>query len=475
MNISFIDYNKRVENAEKKIEKYKQKIEDMLNSYDVRPSSFDELEERDKNLYNKYSEVIKKTENQRDKDQVKAKEMIAAGKTPLSKGKKAALGLAAVLVVTGVGYGVHNSNRPVVKNNTPKEDTDSLSQPQDGMNQNPTDGSLSSSDVDYSDGLNIPETNGQTPWYNNGFSIPGVNKQFPNVGTNQTPNVDDKGTSNSEVEEEPKLPSSYEEQPQVESLYGTVLTDINDEEQVYARAKYIKEKYYDVYLPQQYVTIEEVEEQLRQVNAGICKEVSVDSATYAINTINNLMFREEGNATDRVNGVTTERKETFGTLDLGIFCVDGTKGQMLLHQLSELRTGIIQGAGKEDVSDLQKQYAELFFSSALLQGYSSIDLNSLETGGMKYLTSIAFLNGATLCGDAKSLMVYDPIRCEERSFYDITNEFNYALCTVNMINDNGEKIDEVEDLNIMGSYLVEMVSNNYNSKSMQDDFSNILK
>lgn len=451
MNISFIDYNKRVENAEKKIEKYKQKIEDMLNSYDVRPSSFDELEERDKNLYNRYQEVIIKTEKERDKNQVKATEMAAAGKNPLSTGKKVALGLVAVLVVTGVGYGVHNSNRPVVKNNTPKEDTDSLSQSQDGMNQNPTDGSLSSSDVDYSDGLNIPETD------------------------EQTPSVDDKGTSNSEVEEEPKLPSSYEEQPQVESLYGTVLTDINDEEQVYARAKYIKEKYYDVYLPQQYVTIEEVEEQLRQVNAGICKEVSVDSATYAINTINNLMFREEGNATDRVNGVTTERKETSGTLDLGIFCVDGTKGQMLLHQLSELRTGIIQGAGKEDVSDLQKQYAELFFSSALLQGYSSIDLNSLETGGMKYLTSIAFLNGATLCGDAKSLMVYDPIRCEERSFYDITNEFNYALCTVNMINDNGEKIDEVEDLNIMGSYLVEMVSNNYNSKAMQDDFGKILK
>ena len=45
-----------------------------------------------------------------------------------------------------------------------------------------------------------------------------------------------------------------------------------------------------------------------------------------------------------------------------------------------------------------------------------------------------------------------------------------------MISENGEKTDEVEDLNIMGSYLVQMVSDNYNSKAMyEDDFGRKLK
>lgn len=480
MNISFIDYNKRVENAEKKIEKYKQKIEDMLNSYDVRPSSVDELEERDKNLYNRYQEVIIKTEKERDKDQVKATEMAAAGKKPISKGGKVALGLVAALVVGGAGYGIVNhfdlGKKLDTKNNTPKEDTDPLSPSQDGISQNPTDGSLSSSDVDYSDGLNTFGTNGQTSWYNNGFSIPGVNTQFPNVGTNQTPNVDDKGTSNSEVEDEPKLPSSYEEKPQVESLYETVLTDINDEEQVYARAKYIKEKYYDVYLKDRYVTIEYVEEQLRQINAGICESVSFESANNTIVVINDLVFREEGNATDRVNQVTNTREETSGTLDLGIFCVDGTKGQMLLHQLSEIRTGMIQGAGKTDISDLQKDYTELFLRSTLLQGYEAIDINSLETGGMKYLAGISFLNTATLCGDFREVIIEDPLTLEKISLQSVIDQFNNAECQTNVVDENGQKTDEVETLNYLGTYFFEMVSDNYTKKSMYDeDFGKVLK
>ncbi len=453
MNISFIDYNKKVENLDKKITKYKQKIEDILNSYEERPSGLDELEERDKALYKKYIEVIRKYEKSKTVAQEKARAMAEAGKFPLSRSKKIALGLAAALIVGGGGYAYLNSNQLNLgqsndKNDTPANNTDSLGQPKNDTmisnnNQNPNidEPSLddsTSSEVEYVDG--------------------------------QTPSVSDNNeTTNGETNDEPQLPNSYNEPTEkVESLYETVLTDINDEEQVYARAKYIKENYYDVYLPQQYVTIEEVEEQIRQVGAGICKSVSVNDATFAINTINNLMFREMGDAVDRLNNVES-RGETPGTLDLGLFCVDGTKGQMLLHQLSELRTAMIQGAGRTDISDLQVEYAELFLSSLLLQGYSSTDINSLETGGMKYLASITFQNAAPLCGEAKKLMIYDPIRCVKRSFYDITNEFNYTLCTVNMIDENGELTEDVEDLNIMGSFLVEMVSNNYTKKAMFDE------
>lgn len=458
-----MNINKKIERLEKKILKYQEKLRILAESYDPIAQSRDDLNEADKRKYDRYNEVIRKLNNQLDILQEQARARAQGGLGLVGSGKKKALiALVSIVAAGGLAYGayLYSNNNDKVLNNDDDQDLQGTMDPskdtQSGQSTDDTLGSNGQSSVE----------DDETFLTNNPFGFPNLDGVFEDKGTTNSAN------NNNAVE----TPGSYDNPQEKKGLFDTVLTDIYNEEQVYARAEEIKTKYYDVYLPQQYVTIDEIAEQIRQIGAGNCENVSVDSATYAINTINNLMFREEGNATDRVNGVTTERTETSGTLDLGIFCVDGTKGQMLLHQLSELRTGMIQGAGKEDISALQKQYAELFLSSALLQGYSSIDLNSLETGGMKYLTSIAFLNGATLCGEAKALMIYDPISCEERSFYDITNEFNYAVCTVNMISENGEKTDEVEDLNIMGSYLVQMVSDNYNSKAMyEDDFGRKLK
>ncbi len=457
-----MNINKKIERLEKKILKYQEKLRIMAESYDPIAQSRDDLNEADKRKYDRYNEVIRKLNDQLDilQEQARARAQGSLGLVGSGK-KKALIALVSIVAAGGLAYGayLYSNNNDKVLNNDDDQDLQGTMDPskdtQSGQSTDDTLGSNGQSSVE----------DDETSLTNNPFGFPNLDGVF-----------EDKGTTNSANNNAVETPGSYDNPQEKKGLFDTVLTDIYNEEQVYARAEEIKTKYYDVYLPQQYVTIDEIAEQIRQIGAGNCENVSVDSATYAINTINNLMFREEGNATDRVNGVTTERTETSGTLDLGIFCVDGTKGQMLLHQLSKLRTGMIQGAGKEDISALQKQYAELFLSSALLQGYSSIDLNSLETGGMKYLTSIAFLNGATLCGEAKALMIYDPISCEERSFYDITNEFNYAVCTVNMISENGEKTDEVEDLNIMGSYLVQMVSDNYNSKAMyEDDFGRKLK
>ena len=461
-----MNINKKIKRLEKKISKYQKKIRIMAESYDPIAQSRDDLNESDKSKYDRYDEVIKKLSNHIEILQEQASARAKGGLAFAGSGKnKAIIGFVAIVAAGGLAYGayLYSNNNDKVLNNDDDQDLQGTMGPskdtQSGQSTDDTLGSNGQSSVE----------DAETSLTDNPFVFPSLDGVFGDKGTTNSAN---NNNNNNAVE----TPGSYDNPQEKKGLFDTVLTDIYNEEQVYARAEEIKTKYYDVYLPQQYVTIDEIAEQIRQIGAGNCENVSVDSATYAINTINNLMFREEGNATDRVNGVTTERTETSGTLDLGIFCVDGTKGQMLLHQLSELRTGMIQGAGKEDISALQKQYAELFLSSALLQGYSSIDLNSLETGGMKYLTSIAFLNGATLCGEAKALMIYDPISCEERSFYDITNEFNYAVCTVNMISENGEKTDEVEDLNIMGSYLVQMVSDNYNSKAMyEDDFGRKLK
>lgn len=460
-----MNINKKIERLEKKILEYHEKLRIMAESYDPIAQSRDDLNEADKRKYDRYNEVIRKLNDQLDILQEQARAQAQGGLAFAGSGKKKALIALVSIVVAGVlVYGEYLYFNNKVLNNDDDQDLqgtmDSSKDTQSGQSTDDTLGSNGQSSVE----------DAEASLTDNPFVFPSLDGVFGDKGTTNSAN--NNNNNNNAVE----TPGSYDNPQEKKGLFDTVLTDIYNEEQVYARAEEIKTKYYDVYLPQQYVTIDEIAEQIRQIGAGNCENVSVDSATYAINTINNLMFREEGNATDRVNGVTTERTETPGTLDLGIFCVDGTKGQMLLHQLSELRTGMIQGAGKEDISALQKQYAELFLSSALLQGYSSIDLNSLETGGMKYLTSIAFLNGATLCGEAKALMIYDPISCEERSFYDITNEFNYAVCTVNMISENGEKTDEVEDLNIMGSYLVQMVSDNYNSKAMyEDDFGRKLK
>jgi len=426
-----INYEKKIKKEEKKIADYNAKIKNIYDKYETEIFSDDELQNADLIMVQYYRKVIEGCNARIDEYQEKAAAQVRGGLEISNKSnKKKAL----ISLVSVVGVGLLLFSACNTFNNNDGKD-----------NQN---------DDSYQDEDEIKDT--KDPLEDEGLTF----------GDDSEPEE-----SKNDLESKEK-----DESNKVESLYPIVLTDINDEEQVYARAKYIKENYYDVYLPQQYVTVQDVEEQIRQIGAGICEEVSFESANNAIVVVNDLMFREEGDATDRVNSVTTTREETLGTLDLGLFCVDGTKGQILLHQLSELRTGMIQGAGKEDISDLQKEYTELFLSSTLLQGYNSIDINSLETGGMKYLTGIAFLNTATLCGDFNQVKVENPLTLETTSLQSVIDEFNNAECSTTMITENGEPTYEEVTLNYLGTYFFEMVSDNYTTKSMYgEDFGYKLK
>lgn len=428
MNISFIDYNKKVENLDKKITKYKQKIEDILNSYEERPSGLDELEERDKALYKKYIEVIRKYEKSKTVAQEKARAMAEAGKFPLSRSKKIALGLAAALIVGGGGYAYLNSNQLNLgqsndKNDTPANNTDSLGQPKNDTmisnnNQNPNidEPSLddsTSSEVEYVDG--------------------------------QTPSVSDNNeTTNGETNDEPQLPNSYNEPTEkVESLYETVLTDINDEEQVYARAKEIVELY-DEFAPQYMVDVEYAADMLRYINGGVVNEVSREAALDVIKTFEVLMNNEYLYAKEIRNKGVTGREESVKTIDYAIFFKDNTRAQKLATKVTSYRSPIIKEP-LGDTKEYEQGFTTLLMNSWYNQGYQEISTYALETSGMSAVIDKLFLNTADVIradqSDTFNITVHEPIDDKDITLSKMIDKVNEANCLAEMTADNGETFE----------------------------------
>ncbi len=428
MNISFIDYNKKVENLDKKITKYKQKIEDILNSYEERPSNLDELEERDKALYKKYIEVIRKYEKSKTVAQEKARAMAEAGKFPLSRSKKIALGLAAALIVGGGGYAYLNSNQLNLgqsndKNDTPANNTDSLGQPKNDTmisnnNQNPNidEPSLddsTSSEVEYVDG--------------------------------QTPSVSDNNeTTNGETNDEPQLPNSYNEPTEkVESLYETVLTDINNDEQVYARAKEIVELY-DEFAPQYMVDVEYAAEMLRYINGGVVNEVSREAALDVIKTFEVLMNNEYLYAKEIRNKGVTGREESVKTIDYAIFFKDNTRAQKLATKVTSYRSPIIKEP-LGDTKEYEQGFTTLLMNSWYNQGYQEISTYALETSGMSAVIDKLFLNTADVIradqSDTFNITVHEPIDDKDITLSKMIDKVNEANCLAEMTSDNGETFE----------------------------------
>ena len=428
MNISFIDYNKKVENLDKKITKYKQKIEDIHNSYEERPSNLDELEERDKALYKKYIEVIRKYEKSKTVAQEKARAMAEAGKFPLSRSKKIALGLAAALIVGGGGYAYLNSNQLNLgqsndKNDTPANNTDSLGQPKNDTmisnnNQNPNidEPSLddsTSSEVEYVDG--------------------------------QTPSVSDNNeTTNGETNDEPQLPNSYNEPTEkVESLYETVLTDINNDEQVYARAKEIVELY-DEFAPQYMVDVEYAAEMLRYINGGVVNEVSREAALDVIKTFEVLMNNEYLYAKEIRNKGVTGREESVKTIDYAIFFKDNTRAQKLATKVTSYRSPIIKEP-LGDTKEYEQGFTTLLMNSWYNQGYQEISTYALETSGMSAVIDKLFLNTADVIradqSDTFNITVHEPIDDKDITLSKMIDKVNEANCLAEMTADNGETFE----------------------------------
>lgn len=461
MNISFIDYNKKVENLEKKITKYKQKIEDILNSYEERPSGLDELEERDKALYKKYIEVIRKYEKSKTVAQEKARAMAEAGKFPLSRSKKIALGLAAALIVGGGGYAYLNSNQLNLgqsndKNDTPANNTDSLGQPKNDTmisnnNQNPNidEPSLddsTSSEVEYVDG--------------------------------QTPSVSDNNeTTNGETNDEPQLPNSYNEPTEkVESLYETVLTDIDNDEQVYARAKEIVELY-DKFAPQYGVDIEYAAEMLRYINGGVVSETSREAVLDVVQTFEVLMNNEYLYAKEMRNKGKTGREESSDTIDYGMFFLDNTKAQKLANKINGFRSPIIENP-LVDTSEYEKGFTELLMNSWYNQGYREISAYALGVSGMSTIVDKLFLNTADVVranqDDKFDITVHEPIDDKDVTLSEIINDINQANCEIEMTYDDGTSgMQYVNKLTYdMQGMLMEAV---YNKQNYDENFSKGLK
>lgn len=439
MNISFIDYGKRAENFDKKIKKYDQKIIDLLNSYEDGPACYDDLDFNDRKLYDRYNEAIIKFTKKRDESQEKARVMAENGKIPLTTTQKVVSGILALSLLGGT-YLYLNRYNPVQndgKNNIPKEDTNSLDQ--SNNSKEPNVGGQEGPTVD-NDGLTPVEPGVAGP---QGEAGPVTEDQSPTANTN-----DDSLIYNDGVEDEPQLPSEQlpvedKDQNQKESLFDSVLTDIDNDEQVYARAKEIVELY-DEFAPQYMVDVEYAADMLRYINGGVVNEVSREAALDVIKTFEVLMNNEYLYAKEIRNKGVTGREESVKTIDYAIFFKDNTRAQKLATKVTSYRSPIIKEP-LGDTKEYEQGFTTLLMNSWYNQGYQEISTYALETSGMSAVIDKLFLNTADVIradqSDTFDITVHEPIDDKDITLSKMIDKVNEANCLAEMTADNGETFE----------------------------------
>lgn len=216
-------------------------------------------------------------------------------------------------------------------------------------------------------------------------------------------------------------------------------TDINDAEALSERAEEIVE-YFDKLVPASGMTLEKAEEFLKYINNGIVENPTYDDAAFVIDTINELMVAELAHASDVLNEVETERENKGILVDYSKFFLDGTQGQKLASEITRSRQAMITNAGK-DVSKYREEFTKLFMKSWILKGYNGEVINAyaLEYPGMEALIDLEFLNTCILVGEAKDMIVDNPITMEPISLKEMQTIANYEECPTGLVDEYGEE------------------------------------
>lgn len=440
-----INYEKKIKKEEKKIADYNAKIKNIYDKYETEIFSDDELQNADLIMVQYYREVIEGCNARIDEYQEKAAAQVRGGLEISNKSNKkkaliclASIGVASLLVFSACNT-FNNNDGKDNQNDDSYQDEDEIKDTKDPLED---EGLTFGDDSDIKDTKNPLEDEGLT------------------FGDDSEPEESKNDLESKENDESNK----------VESLYATVFTDINDEEQVYERAKYIKENYYDLYTPYLYITVEDVEEQIRHFGGGVVKNVGFDAATTVTDQVNDLMFMEKGNAVDLLNDVTTSRTESEVFIDYGIFFCDGTRAQRLASEISNIRINIMKNAKNGDVTKYREEFAELMMRSWVLQGYQAIDASALECSGSEMFIDLLFQNSASLCGDSDALIIEDPLEMEPVSFTEILIRADYVNCEAAVVSEDGSLSEETMIVNKSTSDFWGMVSEAYERKTSNNSY-----
>ena len=235
-----------------------------------------------------------------------------------------------------------------------------------------------------------------------------------------------------------------------------MLTDITDTEKVAQRGSELTD-IYNKYVP--YLGIDEdyAINAFNWINGGAVNNVSLDEGAFVIDTYVDLLVAEKGNAEDVICGRNSDRKTPTETIDYGMFFLDGTRGQKLANKLGKLRSDMILNAGK-DISEYQKEFAELFLNSWILRGHEEISAASLETSGMEAMIDLMFLNTAPLCGDPTKIVITNPADGKDITLAEIIQMANTDECEAELVDENGVVIETYDGLDKSTSDLIGMVS-----------------
>lgn len=414
--MNLIDYNKRYEKVCQKIDNYKNKIESIYSNYDPRPNDDSELNAADQNKLKHYREVIEKAEKDRDIYQERARSQAQSGIVLVSGKKKVIISVVALLTAGALTYGgvtlYKNVKGSIQKGEDKTQEDIDPSKSSDATENN----------MPYSYGNNVFYNFGQ-PGFENGFFSGSDVFSSTNTGT-----------------VEGKEETEENEEVQVNSLYGSVLNDIDDDDQVYSRAQEIV-KLYDKFAPQYGVDVTYVADMLRYINGGVVKETSREAALDVINTFEVLMNNEYLYAAEMRNKGETGRKESNETIDYGIFFIDNTKAQKLAVKISNYRSPIIENP-LGDTKEYEQGFTELLMNSWYNNGYEEISAYALESSGMSAIIDKLFLNTADVVrsnpSDTFDVTVHEPLEDKDVTLSAIVADINQANCEVEMTADNGE-------------------------------------
>ncbi len=221
-----------------------------------------------------------------------------------------------------------------------------------------------------------------------------------------------------------------------------VFTDVNDIDGLTLRVEELYPYFHD--LANEYnISVEEIEEILNYINGGVVNEVSREASLRVITEIEEVMNNESVYAVDMLNrGESGHLTTDYFGIDYGKFFLDGSNGQKLARQISDLRRAMIaKGEIGEDITAEAEEFVKLLMNSWYLNGNGVISAYALETSGMEALIDKLFLNTAALAGTV-DIKVVNPLNNQELTLEKIVSEINKGDCPLEVVADNGERFTQ---------------------------------
>ncbi len=211
-------------------------------------------------------------------------------------------------------------------------------------------------------------------------------------------------------------------------------TDINDKEQVAERAAEILTDFNDL-APELGINEDDIIDILNYINGGVVNETSREATLFVITEIEELMNNEMNYTVDYLNKGESGHVKPSHTVDYSKFYLDGSQGQKLAKEVSDLRSKMINNP--EQIQETSTEFTKLLMNSWYLNGNGVISAYALETSGMEALTDKLFLSTAMIAG-TQDVVVINPLTGDEETLVHIIDEINKADCPQEMKADNGE-------------------------------------